>query len=67
MHGASLVARANLVMIGHSRGIHLAQPLLVIAGLADEVEIEAVPGVFTIRPSAQPRAGWAVAGFVFRA
>jgi len=32
-----------------------------VAGLADEVEIEAAPGVLTIRPSAHPRAGWAEA------
>jgi len=37
-----------------------------VAGLADEVEIEAAPGVLTIRPSAQPRAGWAVAASSFQ-
>jgi hypothetical protein len=39
-------------------GIGLAKPPLEVAGLADEVEIEAAPGVLTIRPSAHPRAGW---------
>jgi antitoxin MazE len=34
---------------------------LEVAGLSDEVEIEAAPGVLTIRPSMQPRAGWAEA------
>ena len=52
------MVRAKLVKIGHSRGIRLAKPLLEVAGLADEVEIEAAPGVLTIRPSLQPRAGW---------
>ncbi len=56
-----VVVRAKLVKIGNSRGIRLAKPLLEVAGLADEVEIEAAPGVLTIRPSAHPRAGWAEA------
>ena len=34
--------------------------------LADEVEIEAAPGVLTIRPSAHPRAGWAEAASSFQ-
>lgn len=53
------MVRAKLVKIGNSRGIRLAKPLLEVAGLADEVEIEAAPGVLTIRPSTHPRAGWA--------
>ena len=52
---------AQLVRIGNSRGIGLAKPLLEIAGLVDEVDIEAAPGVLTIRPSVHPRAGWAEA------
>jgi hypothetical protein len=32
---------------------------LEVAGLVDEVEIEAAPVVLTIRPSVHPRAGWA--------
>jgi antitoxin MazE len=55
------VVRAKLVKIGNSRGIRLAKPLLEVAGLADEVEIEASPGVLTIRLSVYPRAGWAEA------
>jgi antitoxin MazE len=61
------VLRAKLVKIGNSRGIRLAKPLLEVAGLADEVEIEAAPGVLTIRPSAHPRAGWAEAASSFEA
>lgn len=53
------MVRAKLVKIGNSRGIRLAKPLLEVAGLADEVEIEVAPGVLTIRPSTHPRAGWA--------
>lgn len=55
------MVRAKLVKIGNSRGIRLAKPLLEIAGLTDDVEIEAAPGVLTIRPSTHPRAGWAQA------
>ena len=61
------VVRAKLLKIGNSRGIRLAKPLLEVAGLADEVEIEAAPGVLTIRPSAHPRAGWAEAASSFEA
>ena len=60
-----VVVRAKLVKIGNSRGIRLAKPLLEVAGLVDEVEIEAAPGVLTIRPSAHPRAGWAEAAASF--
>ena len=42
-------------LVGASR---LAKPPIEVAGLADEIEIEAAPGVLTIRPSAHPRAGW---------
>ena len=59
------MVRARLVKIGNSRGIRLAKPLLEVAGLADEVEIEAAPGVLTIRPSTHPRAGWAEAAAAF--
>lgn len=60
------MVRARLVKIGNSRGVRLAKPLLEVAGLADEVEIEAAPGVLTIRPLAHPRAGWAEAASFFQ-
>lgn len=53
--------RARLVKIGNSRGLRLAKPLLEQAGLSDEVDIQAAPGLLTIRPVAIPRAGWAEA------
>ena len=59
------MVRAKLVKIGNSRGIRLAKPLLEVAGLTDEVEIEAEPGVLTIRPSVHPREGWAEAAAAF--
>jgi antitoxin MazE len=63
---AVAVVRAKLVKIGNSRGVRLAKPLLEVAGLVDEVEIEAAPGVLTIRPSVHPRAGWAEAASSFQ-
>jgi antitoxin MazE len=59
------MVRAKLVIIGNLRGIRLAKPLLEVAGLADEDEIEAALGVLTIRPSTHPRAGWAEAAAAF--
>ena len=50
-----------MVKIGNSRGLRLAKPLLELVGLSDEVEIQAAPGVLTIRPVTRPRAGWAEA------
>jgi len=59
------MVRAKLVKIGNSRGIKIAKPLLETAGLVEEVEIEAAPGVLTIQPSTHPRAGWAEAAAAF--
>ena len=56
-----VVMRARLVKIGNSRGLRLAKPLLEQAGLSDEVDIQAAPGLLTIRPVVRPRAGWAAA------
>jgi len=51
--------KVKLVRIGNSRGLRLSKPLLQQVGLDDEVEISAEPGLLSIRPVAQPRAGWA--------
>jgi len=59
------MVRAKLVKIGNSRGIRLANPLLEVAGLADEFETEAALGVLTIRPSTHPRTGCAEAAAAF--
>ena len=59
------MVRGKLVNMGKSWGILLAKPLLEVAGLADEVDIKAAPGVLTIRPAADPRAGWAEAAAAF--
>ena len=55
------MVRAKIMKIGNSRGNRLAKPLLEVAGLGDEIEIEAASGVLTISSSAHPRAGWAKA------
>ena len=55
------MVRAKLVKIGNSRGLRLAKPLLEMAGLKDDVDIDATPGLLTIRPASHPRAGWAEA------
>lgn len=60
------MVRAKLVKIGNSRGVRLAKPLLDVAGLADEIEIEAAQRVLSIRASAHPRAGWAEAASAFQ-
>jgi antitoxin MazE len=61
LRAGGLDVRAKLVRIGNSRGLRLAKPLLEQVGLSDDVEIEAAPGVLTIRPVVSPRAGWAEA------
>lgn len=51
----------RLLKVGNSRGLRLAKSLLEQEGLSDEVDIQADPGVRTIRPVAWPRADWAEA------
>ena len=53
--------QAKLVTIGNSQDLRLAKPLIEQVGLTDEVEIQAAPGLLTIRPVSAPRAGWAEA------
>jgi hypothetical protein len=64
-HELETVVRAKLVRIENSRAIWLAKPMLEVAGLADEVEIETSPSVLPIRPSAHPRSRWAEAAAEF--
>ena len=44
--------------IGNSRGLLLSKPVLLRAGLEEEVELTVEPGLLSIRPVALPRAGW---------
>jgi len=51
--------RTHLVRIGNSRGVRLPKPLIVQAGLTDEVELHVRDGAIVIERAAAPRAGWA--------
>lgn len=53
--------KARLIRIGNSRGIRLPKPLIVQAGLTDEVELRVKDGAIVIKPASTPRAGWAEA------
>jgi len=51
--------RTRLVRSGNSRGIRLPKPLIVQAGLNDEVELSVRDGAIVIEPASTPRSGWA--------
>lgn len=53
--------KARLVRIGNSRGVRLPKPLIIQAGLSDEVELLVREGAIVIASAARPRAGWAEA------
>jgi antitoxin MazE len=53
--------KARLIRIGNSRGVRLPKPLIVQAGLTDEVELEVREGAIVIASAIRPRAGWAEA------
>jgi antitoxin MazE len=53
--------KTRLVRIGNSRGIRLPKPLIVQAGLTDEVELHVREGAIVIERASTLRAGWAQA------
>jgi antitoxin MazE len=53
--------KTRLVRIGNSRGIRLPKPVIELAGLSEEVELQVRPGAIVVRPVDRPRAGWAQA------
>jgi antitoxin MazE len=53
--------RTRLISIGKSKGVRLPKPLLLQAGLTDEVELQVQDGAIVIARAASPRAGWAEA------
>ena len=53
--------RTRLVRIGNSRGVRLPKPLLLQAGLTEEVELQVREGAIVIASAGRPRAGWAEA------
>lgn len=53
--------KARLVRIGNSRGVRLPKPLIIQAGLTDEVDLRVQDGTIVIESANRPRAGWAEA------
>jgi antitoxin MazE len=51
--------KARLIRIGNSRGVRLPKPLILQAGLTDEVELQVREGAIVIASASRPRAGWA--------
>lgn len=51
--------KTRLVRIRNSRGVRLPKPLIVEAGLGEEVELRVREGAIIIARSALPRSGWA--------
>ena len=50
--------KAKLIPIGNSRGIRLPKPLIQVAGLKKEVDINIRNGEIVIRPIEKARSGW---------
>lgn len=53
--------KTKLIPIGNSKGVRLPKPLLLQAGLTDEVELHVQDGAIVIVRASTPRAGWAKA------
>jgi antitoxin MazE len=56
--------KTRLIRIGNSRGIRLPKPLLIQAGLSEEVDLQILDGSIVISRSEPPRTGWAEAAKV---
>ena len=52
------VARARLIKMGKSKGIHLPRAFLDQVELDEEVELEVQDGQVIVRPVPRPRRGW---------
>jgi antitoxin MazE len=53
------VLKTKVIRIGNSRGVRIPKPLLLSAGIDEDIEIVQQDGSLLIRPSVHPRAGWA--------
>jgi len=53
--------KTRLVRIGNSRGVRLPKPLILQAGLTEDVELQVREGAILIASASRPRAGWAEA------
>jgi antitoxin MazE len=58
-YNGSTDMKARIVRIGNSRGIRLPKPLILEAGLSDQVDLHVHEGTIVIRPIAAARSGWA--------
>ena len=58
--------KTRLVRIGNSPGVRLPKPLIIQAGLTDEVELRVHDGAIVIERATIPRAGWAEAARAMR-
>lgn len=45
--------------MGNSRGVRLPKPLIELAGLAEDVDLQFRDGTIVIAPFRAPRSGWA--------
>jgi antitoxin MazE len=50
--------KTRLVRIGNSRGVRLPKPLILEAGLSEDVELRVQEGAIVIARVALPRSGW---------
>ena len=53
------MVKAKLVRIGNSRGVRLPKPLILEAGLDEDVDLRVHQGTIIIRPAGRIRSGWA--------
>jgi antitoxin MazE len=51
--------KTKLIAVGNSRGVRLPKPLILQAGLTDEVDLQVRDGAIIISRLNFPRAGWA--------
>ncbi len=51
--------KAKLIRIGNSRGIRLPKPLILQAGLGDDVDLQVQNDSIIISRVRHPRSGWA--------
>ena len=58
--------KTKLVSIGNSRGVRLPKPLILQAGLTEEVVLRVRDGAILISRASAPRAGWSDAAKTVR-
>jgi antitoxin MazE len=58
--------KTKLVSIGNSRGVRLPKPLILQAGLTEEVDLRVRDGAIIISRSNSPRDGWSDAAKTMR-